>query len=78
MKKTLVLATILLVSACNNNPLPAFAEYKTKCKEVDCGELRYSGFPIVNYAPSNNINSYPDKHYDQILGHHDYSIESDH
>lgn len=75
MKIAIAFIVVLLIAGCNDQPLPAFVDNKQKCQEINCGELQYSGLPVVTYYQSNTMNSYPDKNYDQILGHHDYSGE---
>lgn len=71
MKKLLILAALLLV-ACQEPPLPAFAGSDIKCRYEKCSTF-IGDFPQT--YPS--VATYPDKNYDSILGHHDYSDYTD-
>lgn len=76
MKKlVLVLCISIAIIGCNDQPLPALVNKGKVCVPSDCS-MDYPE-PLV-YAHSNSNISFPDKHYDSVLGHHDFSIEADH
>lgn len=74
MKKlTFVALVSLVLMGCNDPPLPALASKGKVCVPSDCS-MDYPE-PIVH---ANNQYTGFDKHYDSVLGHHDFSVEADH
>lgn len=73
-KLIIFIAIAAILAACQEPPLPAFAKADSKCRIDNCTEFQVSEFQHSYQY----LQQYPDKHYDSILGHHDYSVESDH
>lgn len=76
MKKLILVSCIsIILMGCNDPPLPALVKNGSGgCIPSNCA-MDYPDYslPSVQY-----VSSVVDKHYDSILGHHDFSVEADH
>lgn len=74
MKKLIVVLVVsVILMGCNDPPLPALVNNYKVCTPSNCA----MDYPeSVVYA--HNHTNYPDKHFDSVLGHHDFSVEADH
>lgn len=74
MKKLIaVLAISIVLIGCNDPPLPALVNKGKVCIPSDCS-MDYPESVVYAHVHS----PYPDKHFDSVLGHHDFSVEADH